>query len=85
MPNFIEIGQTSLEKSVRKNWASDKKKYFVTDGSRASQRATGATKKLTTGLDNDFDQGFRPGPQWGSLQYSPLIPSSWGEGSPPTP
>ena len=25
MPNFIEIGQTSLEKSVRKNWASDKK------------------------------------------------------------
>jgi len=24
IPNFIEIGQTSLEKSVTKNWASDK-------------------------------------------------------------
>jgi len=49
MPNFIEIGQTSLEiRGV--NWASDKKNYFVTDGqkrdylSRDSQRVRGATK-----------------------------------------
>jgi len=34
MPNFIEIGQTSLEIGGI-NWASDKKiAYFVTDGQK---------------------------------------------------
>jgi len=33
MPNFIEIGQTSLEIGGV-NWASDKKIYFVTDGQK---------------------------------------------------
>jgi len=50
MPNFIEIGQTSLEIGGV-NWALGKKKIcFITDGqkrdylSRNSQRARGATK-----------------------------------------
>jgi len=33
MPNFIEIGQNSLE-IWGDHWASDKKKYFVTDGQK---------------------------------------------------
>jgi len=51
MPNFIEIGQTSLEKSVKKRYLfGPSRHFFVTDGqkrdylSRASQRARGATK-----------------------------------------
>jgi len=50
IPNFIEIGQTSLEKSVTKIGPRTKKFLFVTDGqkrdylSRDSQRARGATK-----------------------------------------
>jgi len=51
MPNFIEIGQTSLEKSVKSVTFSVLPDVFlVTDGqkrdylSRASQRARGATK-----------------------------------------
>jgi len=51
MPNFIEIGQTSLEKSVKKHYLFGPSQLFVTDGqkhdylSRVSQRAKGATKK----------------------------------------
>ena len=52
MPNFIEIGQTSLEKSVKKRYLfGPSRHFFVTDGlqkrdylSLASQRARGATK-----------------------------------------
>ena len=33
MPNFIEIGETSLEKGGGHS-ASDKKIYFVTDGQK---------------------------------------------------
>jgi len=34
MPNFIEIGQTSLEKSVTKIGPWTKKLYFITDGQK---------------------------------------------------
>jgi len=51
MPNFIEIGQTILEKSVKKRYLfGPSRHFFVTDGqkrdnlSRVSQRARGATK-----------------------------------------
>jgi len=55
MPNFIKIGQTSLEMGALGgvNWASDKIFFYsVTDGqksdylSRDSQRARGATKNV---------------------------------------
>jgi len=55
VPNFIEIGQTSLETEGGGHWASDKN-FFVTDGqkrdylSREWQRARGATKNLSTFL-----------------------------------
>jgi len=51
MPNFIEIGQTNFEKSVKKRYRfGPSQHFFVTDGqkrdylSRVSQRARGATK-----------------------------------------
>jgi len=34
MPNFIEIGRTSVEKSVTKIGPQTKKNYFVTDGQK---------------------------------------------------
>jgi len=52
MPNFIEIGQTSLEKSVKKRYLfGPSGHFFVMDGqkrdylSRVSQRARGATNE----------------------------------------
>jgi len=60
MPNFIEIGQTSLEKSVTEIGLWTKKNYFVTDGqnvnylSRASQHARGATKNVCANLFKAF-------------------------------
>jgi len=52
MPNFIEIGQTRLEKSIKKRYLFGlSRHFFVTVGqkrdylSRVSQRARGATKK----------------------------------------
>ena len=51
MPNFIQIGQTSLEKSIKKRYLFGPfRRFFVMDGqkcdylSRCSQRARGATK-----------------------------------------
>jgi len=51
MPNFIEIGQTSLEKCIKKRYLfGPSRHFFVTDGqkrdylSRVSQHARGATK-----------------------------------------
>jgi len=53
MPNFIEIGQTRLEKSVikigprtQKNCHGQKRDYL----SRVSQRARGATNNKERGL-----------------------------------
>ena len=53
MPNFIEIGQTSLEKSVKKRYLFGlSRHFFVTDGqkrnylSRVSQHVRGATKNM---------------------------------------
>jgi len=49
-PNFIEIGQTSLEKSAKKSYLFGPSRHFFCHGqkrdylSRASQRARGATK-----------------------------------------
>ena len=51
MPNFIEIGQTSLEKSFKKRYLFGPSRRFFRHGqkrdylSRVSQRARGATKK----------------------------------------
>jgi len=53
MPNLIEIGQTSLQKSAKKRYLfGPSRRFFVTDEqkrdclSRSSQRARGATKKI---------------------------------------
>jgi len=69
MPNFIEIGQTSLEIGGV-NWASDN--FFVTDGqkrdyfSRASQCARGATKNLYNSISASTQENGSQAGQNGS-------------------
>jgi len=60
MPNFIEIGQTSLEKSVKKRYIfGPSRRFIVTDGqkrdylSRVSQRAKKISSDDAVGTDLD--------------------------------
>ena len=52
MPNFIEIGHTSFEKSVKKHYFFGPSRHFFCHGQKhdylscISQRARGATKNL---------------------------------------
>jgi len=84
MPNFTEIGQTSLEKSVKKRYLfGPSRNFFVTDGqkrdylSRVSQRARGATKNRPIGKCKvlpysllSVGPGADPGVQAVSLQVT---------------